>query len=485
MMSNLNLPEEIYDVIFAYLSLGDVLNCLQVCKKWYYILERGNSELWQYHSGKTVPCEALGSEILSSLSSHKSKLKAFKYAWNPNDCAFHNYIKSNGLTLLRYPEDILHSRYPIADYRRALCYRCLRDCARGKLGFEAGRHPWEITWEGSLGFQAIVGVPTKDDSNSNPDYLFGPRGESWGWDLARNRLIQNGLVQKHHSGAAVFYPQSPKWEKSPCGPNYQMLPTYQIGDRIRVILDLEENTLAFEINNKFLGVAFRGLPKKRLFPAVYGMQGLEASQKHGVDAIPAVSMVYLGAHFNALCSTSESSSSGSRSSSNSGSSSKFDSDDFQSEDQGATATTKAPVQQLTSKGVAFQNKRTPTGVPAASTRPMATKTRNLGHTTSIVTCTAAKPKRTRELDSTPDEFLEKRPREEELSQEPVTQTPESIQRVADLRRSLLGGRRTTGLAVAVEEGLRSTVFRPSSSATKEIEISSESANENGGGNDGN
>ncbi|KAK2705914.1 hypothetical protein QYM36_016059, partial [Artemia franciscana] len=429
MMSILNLPEEIHDVIFAYLSLGDVLNCMQVCKKWYYILQRGNSELWQYHSGKTVPCEALGSEILSSLSSHKSKLKAFKYAWNPNDCAFHNYIKSNGFTLLRYPEDILHSRYtldytyPIGDYRRALSYDSLHDCARGKLGFEAGRHSWEITWEGPLGAFAKVGVATKDDSNTDPETLFGRRGESWGWDLANNYLIQNGLVQ-------TFYPQSPKYGYCP---NYQMIPAYQIGDRIRVILDLEENTLAFEMNDKFLGVAFR-----------------------------------------ALCSTSESSSSGSRSSSNSGSSSNSDSDDFQSEDQGATATTKAPVQQLTSKGVAFQNKRTPTGVPAASTRPMATKTRNLGHTTSIVTCTAAKPKRTRELDSTPDEFLEKRPREEELSQEPVTQTPESIQRVADLRRSLLGGRRTTGLAVAVEEGLRSTVFRPSSSATKEIEISSES-----------
>ncbi|KAK2710602.1 hypothetical protein QYM36_011955, partial [Artemia franciscana] len=270
MMSILNLPEEIHDVIFAYLSLGDVLNCMQVCKKWYYILERGNSELWQYHSGKTVPCEALGSEILSSLSSHKSRLKAFKYAWNPNDCAFHNYIKSNGFTLLRYPEDILHSRYtldytyPIGDYR-----------------FEAGRHSWEITWEGSLGRSATVGVATKDDSNSNPETLFARLGESWGWDLARNYLIQNGLVQTHHSGATVFYPQSPKYGYDP---NYQMLPTYQIGDRIRVILDLEENTLAFEINDKFLGVAFRGLPKKRLFPAVCG------KQKDGVDATSVVSM---------------------------------------------------------------------------------------------------------------------------------------------------------------------------------------------------
>ncbi|XP_065559101.1 uncharacterized protein LOC136026436 isoform X2 [Artemia franciscana] len=89
-------------------------------------------------------------------------------------------------------------------------------------------------------------------------------------------------------------------------------------------------------------------------------------------------MVYLGSHFNVgrsevvLSSTSDSSIS--RSSSNSSSCSDLN----------------PPVQQLTSKGVVFQNKRTPTGLPAASTRPMATKARNLGHATSIVTCTAAK-----------------------------------------------------------------------------------------------
>ncbi|KAK2711031.1 putative uncharacterized protein DDB_G0290521 [Artemia franciscana] len=88
-----------------------------------------------------------------------------------------------------------------------------------------------------------------------------------------------------------------------------------------------------------------------------------------------------------------------------------------------------------------------------------------------------KPKRQREPDSTPDESLKKRTREEELSQEPVTQTPESIQREADLRRSLLAARRTTGFAVTVKEGPRSAVVQPSSSAIEEIEISSESENE--------
>ena len=36
----------------------------------------------------------------------------------------------------------------------------------------------------------------------------------------------------------------------------------QVGERIRVILDCDDNTLAFERNYEFLGVAFRGEIKK-------------------------------------------------------------------------------------------------------------------------------------------------------------------------------------------------------------------------------
>ena len=138
MMSILNLPEEIYDVIFARLSLGDVFNYMQVCKKWYYILERGNSELWQYHNFKTAPpleheryCKNViyNCEILSSLSSHKSRLKAFKYAWNLKDCSFHNYISSYGFMLTRYSiRELNNSLLP--DYR--LDEDTLRDRAKGK-----------------------------------------------------------------------------------------------------------------------------------------------------------------------------------------------------------------------------------------------------------------------------------------------------------------------------------------------------------------
>lgn len=47
----------------------------------------------------------------------------------------------------------------------------------------------------------------------------------------------------------------------------------QIGERIRVILDMEDKTLAFERGYEFLGVAFRGLPKTCLYPAVSAVYG--------------------------------------------------------------------------------------------------------------------------------------------------------------------------------------------------------------------
>ncbi|PVD18357.1 hypothetical protein C0Q70_20906 [Pomacea canaliculata] len=60
-------------------------------------------------------------------------------------------------------------------------------------------------------------------------------------------------------------------------------PLGTVGERIRVILDCEDNTLAFEKNYEFLGVAFRGLPDTRLFPAVSAVYGNTE-----------ISMVYLG-----------------------------------------------------------------------------------------------------------------------------------------------------------------------------------------------
>ncbi len=42
---------------------------------------------------------------------------------------------------------------------------------------------------------------------------------------------------------------------------------------IGLILDMDSRTLAFEIDGKYLGVAFKDLPKVELFPAISAVYG--------------------------------------------------------------------------------------------------------------------------------------------------------------------------------------------------------------------
>lgn len=138
--------------------------------------------------------------------------------------------------------------------------------ARSKIGFENGRHIWEIMWEGPLGTVAIVGISTKDAILQCHGYapLLGWDDQSWGWNLVDNYLLHNG-------DAHGCYPVT-------------NAPKYQVGEKIKVILDLEARCLAFEKNNEFLGVAFRNLPdNKKLYPTVTAVYGNTE-----------VSLVYLG-----------------------------------------------------------------------------------------------------------------------------------------------------------------------------------------------
>jgi hypothetical protein len=55
--------------------------------------------------------------------------------------------------------------------------------------------------------------------------------------------------------------------KKGCYPLLTNAPKYQVGEKIKVILDCESHCLAFEKNNEFLGVAFRGL-----FPGLFKIE---------------------------------------------------------------------------------------------------------------------------------------------------------------------------------------------------------------------
>lgn len=115
------------------------------------------------------------------------------------------------------------------------------DATRGKIGFRQGRHAWEVIWEGPLGTVAVIGISTKDATLQCHGYvaLLGADDQSWGWNLVDNHLLHNGDAQGNY-------------------PLLNNAPKYQVGERIRVILDCDDNTLSFEKNYEFLGVAFRG-----------------------------------------------------------------------------------------------------------------------------------------------------------------------------------------------------------------------------------
>ncbi|KAM7390716.1 hypothetical protein PAMA_008756 [Pampus argenteus] len=242
------LPARVLEHIFSYLEMFDLMRCSLVCWHWNNILADENSEVWRSLSNRSLSDEALRSDILCNLPTYKGKLKAFQHALSSHDCSRNVYVKKNGFTL---------HRNPIAQST---------DGARGKIGFSEGRHAWEIWWEGPLGTVAVIGIATKRASMQCQGYvaLLGSDDQSWGWNLVDNNLLHNGEVNGNF-------------------PQCNNAPKYQIGERIRVILDMDDKTLAFERGFEFLGVAFRGLPKACLFPAVSAVYGNTE-----------VTMVYLG-----------------------------------------------------------------------------------------------------------------------------------------------------------------------------------------------
>lgn len=59
------------------------------------------------HCIRKLTEEAIKSDLLSSVPTYKSKLRAFFHAWNPMDCSRNVYIKPSGFTLHRYVSAIV------------------------------------------------------------------------------------------------------------------------------------------------------------------------------------------------------------------------------------------------------------------------------------------------------------------------------------------------------------------------------------------
>ncbi|XP_050298866.1 protein gustavus isoform X4 [Anthonomus grandis grandis] len=166
-----------------------------------------------------------------------------KYSWNQDDRSLNIFVKED--------DKLTFHRHPVAQST---------DCIRGKVGFTKGMHCWEVCWSTrQRGTHAVVGVATAEAPLHSVGYqsLVGSTDNSWGWDLGRNKLYHDSKNQP-----GVLYPALLKPDE-----------TFIVPDKFLVVLDMDEGTLSFVVDGQYLGVAFRGLKGKKLYPIVSAVWG--------------------------------------------------------------------------------------------------------------------------------------------------------------------------------------------------------------------
>lgn len=171
-----------------------------------------------------------------------------KHAWNADDRSLNIFVKVSD----NDDDKMTFHRHPVAQST---------DCIRGKVGYTRGLHVWEILWSTrQRGTHAVVGVATQDAPLHSQGYqsLVGSNEQSWGWDLGRNKLYHN--AKQGNSGTT--YPSLLNNDE-----------TFVVPDKFYVVLDMDEGTLAFVVDGQYLGVAFRGLKGKKLYPIVSAVWG--------------------------------------------------------------------------------------------------------------------------------------------------------------------------------------------------------------------
>ncbi|XP_021923869.1 protein gustavus isoform X2 [Zootermopsis nevadensis] len=182
-----------------------------------------------------------------------------KHAWNADDRSLNIFVKDD--------DKLTFHRHPVAQST---------DCVRGKVGLTKGLHVWEVHWSTrQRGTHAVVGVATLEAPLHSVGYhsLVGSNDQSWGWDLGRNKLYHDS---KNNNG--VTYPMSLKADQ-----------TFIVPDKFLVVLDMDDGTLSFMVDGQYLGVAFRGLKGRKLYPIVSAVWGhCEITMKYigGLDPEP-------------------------------------------------------------------------------------------------------------------------------------------------------------------------------------------------------
>ncbi|XP_019747656.1 SPRY domain-containing SOCS box protein 4 [Hippocampus comes] len=157
------------------------------------------------------------------------------------------------------------------------------DGVRAEKWVKDGLHVWEVMWKPNhRGSHAVLGISTQNCPLQASGYnvLVGADSQSWGWELQSNQLwhdrqSRGAYPEKRRicctKAAENFLP----WF-SQCSPSSLEVPDtpFPIPERIVMVLDADAGTLGFVVDNHFLGIAFKNLPRGvELFPAVSSVRG--------------------------------------------------------------------------------------------------------------------------------------------------------------------------------------------------------------------
>jgi len=162
------------------------------------------------------------------------------HGWNPADRSYNLTMKSS--------EHLTVRRQPVTQST---------DGVRGKRGYSRGIMIYEICWPVRMrGTHATVGVALQDAPIHSMGYhaLIGSTERSWGWDIGRKECF--------HQGVAFNYPPAVR-------KHYQ----WTVPETIFLIIDMDERTVSFGVNGKWLGVAFSGIQTESIFPAISTVWG--------------------------------------------------------------------------------------------------------------------------------------------------------------------------------------------------------------------
>lgn len=182
-----------------------------------------------------------------------------QHSWNNDDRSLNVFVKDDN--------KLVFHRHPVAQST---------DAIRGRVGYTRGLHVWEISWAmRQRGTHAVVGVATSDAPLHSVGYtaLVGSNAESWGWDLCRSKLYHDGKNHPAKPYPAFLEPDD----------------TFIIPDSLLVVLDMDEGTLGYIVDGHYLGVAFRGLKGRKLYPvvsAVWGHCEIRIRYINGLDPEP-------------------------------------------------------------------------------------------------------------------------------------------------------------------------------------------------------